>query len=135
MEASLTIQSLREAGLRITPVRKLLVELLQSSEIPLSARELTSQTRANKTTIYREIASLLSHGYLTEIDVGERAKRYELSFRRHHHHLICTACKSIADIDLPHDFTRDEQLIATKNKFKVSKHSLEFFGTCGNCRK
>jgi Fur family ferric uptake transcriptional regulator len=51
----------------------------------------------------------------------------------HHHHLICTRCAMVVELDdcgLP-----DLQAgIAARNGFKAVTHKLEFFGLCPRCQ-
>ena len=118
MDLNTALQELRSSGLRITPIRKQIVSLLNESVSPISAIDILKNIKANKTTIYREISVLLSKGYLIEIDFGDRIKRYEFANRDHHHHLICIMCKSVTDVDLADDFSEKEKLIASREKFK-----------------
>ena len=135
MNTNSQYQDLKSYGLRITPIRKQLVDLLRGTDLPITVSEILAYIKANKTTIYREITSLLARGFLIEINFGDRAKRYELADRGHHHHLVCISCKSITDIQLSDDFKKEEKHIEVKENFKVQRHNLEFFGTCQNCTK
>lgn len=133
---------LKQKKLRITPIRKLLIESLAKSPYPLSAIDIKlilqqQDTLCNKTTIYREIQSLVRSDLLKEVDFGEGKKRYEIT-NSHHHHLVCQKCKRIKEIDL--DLTKfEEQLLILQNKinnfsdFKINQHNLEFFGICKVC--
>lgn len=135
---------LKQKKLRTTPIRKLLIESLAKSPYPLSAIDIKlilqqQDTLCNKTTIYREIQSLVRSDLLKEVDFGEGKKRYEIT-NSHHHHLVCQKCKRIKEIDL--DLTKfEEQLLILQNKinnfsdFKINQHNLEFFGICKVCSK
>lgn len=77
----------------------------------------------------------MKEGIIEMIQLGERKKRYELKRETHHHHLVCTKCRTIDDIELdegglhPH-----EKAIKAKKRFKVTRHALEFFGLCAKCQ-
>jgi Fe2+ or Zn2+ uptake regulation protein len=133
MESYEILQNLKASGLRITLIRKQMIELFNTSSLPISAVDIQQSIKANKTTIYREIAVLLESGNLVRVDFGDGIKRYELSHRDHHHHLICVKCKSVTDVHLADDFSKEEKIIAANNKFKVLRHNLEFFGICERC--
>ncbi len=135
MEINQTFIQLKELGLRMTPIRKNIVEILYQAKSPLSVGDILTRLKANKTTVYREMDSLLYHGLLNSIDLGDGTKRYELSTKGHHHHLICIKCKSITELHLADDFTKEEALIASQEKFKVLRHALEFFGLCQSCNQ
>jgi len=73
-------------------------------------------------------------GLLKPIQLNEGKYRYELASISDHHHLVCESCGNIEDIS---DCSIDllEKDIETKKEFKVTSHSLEFFGICANCQK
>ena len=124
---------------RSTPVREKLIELF-SKGLLLSVPDiqkllLSYKLSPNKTTIYREIEFLKENNLIQEIDFGDGKKRYERTDGEHHHHLICTSCKNIDDVTLESDLDHFEEKIKSTKKFKVTRHSLEFFGLCLNCQK
>lgn len=127
------VEELKRSGLRITPIRKEIFELLENSAKPFSVHEILSTIKANKTTIYREINVLLNNNYLIEVDFADGSKRYELSNLGHHHHLICIKCHKVQDVTIKERLSDEEELISKTKKFKVLKHNLEFFGYCQNC--
>lgn len=134
MNINSSLLKVKKSGLRITPIRTQITQILTESMYPVSAADILSSIKANKTTIYREIAVLLDNGFLIEFDFGDRVKRYELADRPHHHHLICVKCKSVKDVDVADDFVKSEKKVLQNNKFKILRHTLEFFGLCENCR-
>lgn len=132
------LELLRAQGFRITKIRKLIVEIFANSKEPISAVDIVSEfqsqgIKVNKTTIYREISSLISIGVLKEISFGDSTKRYEVSSDSHHHHLICIKCKKIEDVELHADLDAEEKRIAKEKNFQIQSHSLEFFGLCNKC--
>ena len=135
MKAHSIIDDVKRSGLRMTPIREKILELLNHTRTPVSVPDVLKDVPVNKTTIYREMETLTSKGYLTEVDFGDGIKRYELSLKGHHHHLVCVKCRSITDYVLPRDFTREEKRIARTKKFTVLRHTLEFFGLCRRCRE
>src|SRR5260221_14224287 len=92
------------------------------------ALELIDLLKVNKTTVYRQIKSLLKEKLIAEIEFGDGKKRYELSSLPHHHHVVCIKCNLISDITLKENFNKP------KTNFKILKHNLEFFGLCQNCQ-
>ncbi len=132
------LELLRAQGFRITKIRKLIVEIFANSKEPISAVDIVSEfqsqgIKVNKTTIYREISSLISIGVLKEISFGDSTKRYEISSDSHHHHLICIKCHKVEDVDLHADLDSEEKRIAKEKNFSIQSHSLEFFGLCQSC--
>ena len=134
MTSDSLVQNLRKDGFRITKARRLIIELLSNSPTPLTVTDILTHMRVNKTTVYREIESLLVKGYMSEVDFGDGKKRYELTSRGHHHHLVCVKCKSVTDVVVAEDLAKTQKVIEEKNKFTILKHNLEFFGVCSNCQ-
>jgi Fe2+ or Zn2+ uptake regulation protein len=124
---------LRDKHLKSTRIRNQCIDLLSRATGPLDAIELTKKIQANKTTIYRELATLIKSDIIIEIDFGDGKKRYELASRDHHHHLICSSCKSVSEYKVHTDLSNEEKSIQKTHGFIVKKHSLEFFGTCKQC--
>jgi Fur family ferric uptake transcriptional regulator len=70
-------------------------------------------------------------------DFGDGAARFELVGENddgHHHHLVCTSCSEVVEIEecFPEKI---ERKIAAKNRFKSVTHKLEFFGICPECQR
>ncbi len=117
----------------------MILKSFKDAESPLSAVSLLEafsklNVSVHKTTIYRDLEKLSKLGIIKPIDFGDGVKRFELSDVNHHHHLICTKCTSIEDIELDKDLSKEEQKIEQTKQFKVSRHSLEFFGICKGCQ-
>jgi Fur family ferric uptake transcriptional regulator len=79
---------------------------------------------------------LESMGLVKRFDFGDGAARFELlsdEAHAHHHHLVCTRCTAVVEIE--ECFTSEiEQRIAAQNGFKAVTHRLEFFGICPRCQ-
>ncbi len=125
---------LKESNLKNTKVRREIFQIFGDTDNPIDALEFTEKIKVNKTSIYRELKILLAKGLILEIDFGDGKKRYELSSLDHHHHLICTSCKSVSDVQLKQDLSSEEERIEKEESFKVQRHNLEFFGLCAGCR-
>lgn len=140
MTYATVLRKLREMGFRETRARKALIELLLNSNQPLAISEIqdnlkkTYKIGTNKTTVYREISFLIDQQVAREVDFGDKKKRYESAIGDHHHHLVCTNCGKIEDFELKQDLQNEEQRITSEKKFKVTSHTLEFFGLCANCQ-
>jgi len=69
-------------------------------------------------------------------DLGDGIARFELLAEGddgHHHHLVCTRCAMVVELDecFPHEV---ERKIAAENNFASVSHRLEFFGICPQCQ-
>lgn len=133
------LDQLRHRGVRITVARRAIIRLLANERTPLTAGQIHTAlaqggVRVAVTTVYRELDFLLRHNLLRGVQFEEWGRRYELLPDEHRHHLICTQCHTIEDIVLSHDLDGVEANIAATKDFAVSRHALEFYGTCKDCR-
>jgi Fe2+ or Zn2+ uptake regulation protein len=133
------ISTLKQKKFKITKVRSGIVTRFTQAKSPIAAKDLLEYfhqqgMKINKTTVYRELAFLLSENIIKEIEFGEGQKRYELEDFKHHHHLICLKCRKVEDVELKTDLNKEETRFLKENGFKVVNHSLEFFGYCKNCQ-
>ncbi|MFI1740656.1 Fur family transcriptional regulator [Streptomyces sioyaensis] len=85
------------------------------------------------TTVYRTLQSLADAG---EVDVL-RTSEGEAVYRRcstddHHHHLVCRSCGKAVEVEGPAVEKWADQ-IAAEHGFRDVAHTIEIFGTCGEC--
>ncbi|MDO8509576.1 MAG: transcriptional repressor [bacterium] len=131
------IQKIKKAGGRITKVRQGVIAILLVADRPIDAAELAKRLKkkkitADRTTIYREVLYLLHNSIIHRVQLNDGAQYYEI-LDEHHHHLVCTSCHSIVDMILHNDLEEQAKKIWKKEKFKVTDHTLEFFGLCAKC--
>lgn len=132
---------LRGQSRKITGPRAAILEILRKHLHPLTNREIliemqTGREQCDLATIYRSMHMLEKMGMVKRFDFGDGASRFELVGENddgHHHHLVCTKCSEVVEIDecFP---KKIEKQIAAKNNFKGVTHKLEFFGICPECQ-
>lgn len=132
------IGRLRKEGFRIGKTRKFMLELFFNLKGTITAAELKKELyqagiTSDRVTFYREINFLKKQKIISEIELGDHQKRYELAFNNHHHHLICRACKKVFKIELNKSLEKELEQVGNNGKFVVESHLLEFFGRCKNC--
>jgi len=89
----------------------------------------------NKTTVYRNITSLVDKNLLREVRVDPEKSYYESAELEHHHHFICQNCgkiRKVINAELEQVIEKIEESFMSSG-ITISKHDLEFFGTCNNC--
>jgi len=122
---------------RITRIRKALIEVLCRAGLPVSSAHILQSLKKkglnpHRTTVYRELLFLAGNDIVQKV-VLDGENYFEIS-SSHHHHLICRKCRSIEEVVLGPHLEGQEHRIFQKRGFKVSHHSLEFYGLCKNCQ-
>ena len=124
---------LRQAGLRVTPLRRRLVRFLASSgrwytpeEFRVAAER--AGLRPGRATVSRLFAALLAAGLCRSFPQTTRVTRYVFCTPGHHHHLICLECGNVASV-------ADCSVRVPDRSFAVLEHVVDFFGRCARCQK
>ena len=131
---------LRRQSRKITGPRAAILEILRRHPHPLTNREIYSEMstgRCDLATVYRAMHLLEEMGMVKRFDFGDGTARFELVGTNddgHHHHLVCTKCSEVVEIEecFP---VKIEKQIAARNGFKAVTHKLEFFGICPDCQR
>jgi Fur family ferric uptake transcriptional regulator len=128
---------LRRSARKITGPRQCILAVLEQHAHPLAIREifdLLPGRVCDLATVYRSMHLLLEHALVRKVEFGDGSARYELirSGNSHHHHLVCTDCREIVELDecFPKEL---EDTIARRSGFRAVTHRLEFFGVCPRC--
>jgi Fur family ferric uptake transcriptional regulator len=131
---------LREQGLPITQQREAVAQVVFSSTGHLSVEEIEQrlrqgEERIGKATIYRTLDLLVKSKLVEEHDFGEGFKRYEhrLSRQPVHEHLICIECGTVLEFRSD-EVARIEQRVLSDHGFEPTRHRLEIYGLCRDCR-
>lgn len=91
------------------------------------------EPKLGRATVYRAVEKLVGMGVLDRIEFADGTHHYRVCGDRHHHHLTCTNCHRVEEVDicLPEDqFTA----IGNQTDFAIEGHSLTLFGRCKECR-
>lgn len=133
-----TSEQLKSLDLKITEPRKALLEILSQSSKPLDAEDIKKGLKkknisADQATIYRILKTFSEKNIVHKIALEEGKTHYELTDRPHHHHIVCTSCGTILDIE-ECGIESIEREIEKKTGFTVLSHSFELFGKCLKCK-
>jgi Fur family ferric uptake transcriptional regulator len=132
--------ALMTAGFRFTRQREAVIRVLAGAGAGhLSAEEIAHAARATDglglATVYRTLAVLEQVGLVKSIDLGEGRARYEISDspEHYHHHLVCTVCGRVEEVE--HDLLQQiEEHVRARHGFTVRDHSLKLYGVCRACK-
>jgi len=125
------IEKIKNAGVKFTRPRKLVLDVLKAAKQPVSIKEIHKRIRKNAdlASVYRTIHLFEELNIVREVPLGEGYQRYELIEEgRHHHYILCVECGRLEDIDV----CLLDRVEKTTN-YKILTHSMEFRGICHNC--
>ncbi len=84
-------------------------------------------------TVYKNVRTFLESGVFQEMSFHHGSLRVEAN-RRPHHHLICTRCKSITDIDAD-EFEPVRLQGRLPRGFQVQRLAVDVLGVCESCSR
>lgn len=131
---------LKNNSLKFTIQREVILETLYNSNehltpesLYLLIKEKYPDLKTGIATIYRTLTLLEDSNMVTSLSFGAAGKKYELGAKKHHDHMICTACGNITEFVDEHIEKRQHD-IAHELGFKMSDHSMQIYGICKNCQ-
>jgi Fur family transcriptional regulator, peroxide stress response regulator len=136
-DAGPTVATLRARGLRLTRQRRIILEVVRSTDAhPTAAlvyrRVRRRLPRLSLATVYRNLRTLAAEGFLTE-----RADPSGVRFDGNtapHDHFTCVSCGRIYDVP-PLAGSGARRALSTRTGFEVLDHRIEFYGRCTRCRR
>ena len=131
---------LHDAGLRVTSRRlEILAELAREPD-DVTAQVLWARLRERGSssvglaTVYRTLALLHEHGAVDALSHHSGELCYRLCGRQHHHHLVCTSCHRVVEID-DCDLGEWVSKVAAAHGFRATGHDVELSGVCEACSR
>ncbi len=128
-----------EHGIAVTHQRQVLYEVMQGMDGHPSPEEIFAKVKReipaiSLATVYKNIHLFVESGVLREVSLHHGSRRVEMN-EREHHHLVCSRCKAITDIDaekLSMDLSRAKKLAGG---FLVERYSVDVIGVCAGCQQ
>jgi Fur family peroxide stress response transcriptional regulator len=130
---------LQKAGMRLTPQRLAICELLGNSSEHPTAMAIYEQLRPrfpslSLATVYNTLERLVGLGLITVLgDAGDDALHYDADTEPHVN-LACISCARIIDIPSNHVNEMDSEITAASG-FKILGARLLYYGLCPDCQK
>lgn len=132
------ISILKEAGIKPTSNRILVLRTVTTVERPLSLKELEYELRTlEKSSIFRVLSLFVKHHVLHTIEDGNGIVRYEICNAKNtchdddiHAHFFCEICHKVYclnSIHMPH--------VDLPNGFTLHSMNYMFKGICPDCQK
>jgi Fe2+ or Zn2+ uptake regulation protein len=131
-------EAFRESGRRLTPQRRLILEVLESSDQHLDAEAIYDQARVldpnvSLATVYRALAVFKKMGLIEEHRLGEEHSHYEPIRDEPHYHFTCLSCGKITEFDTPL-VDQIKQELSERTKVRVTSAHLHLSGYCPQCQ-
>jgi Fur family ferric uptake transcriptional regulator len=128
---------LRATGLRVTPGRRAVLELLtvhpHSSAEALNQMLRRTLPGISVQSVHNVLADLTTARLLRRIEPAGSAALYERRIGDNHHHVVCTGCSAVADVDCVQG---SAPCLAPNDTsgFAVSVAEVTFWGLCAACQ-
>lgn len=130
---------LHELGLRSTPARRAVLDVVGATSDHLSAEDIARRvveqsTDIHRSTVFRTLHRLVSLGVLDHIHLPHGATTYHVhdSQERMHLHLACRSCGTVVDLDPGSlDHLTDELRHQMGLELEPAHSALS--GTCATC--
>ena len=133
--------ALKERGLKSTAQRDDIARVFFSQGGHRSVEELYADVRrvnarVGYATVYRTLKLLRECGLAAERRFDDGQARYEPAEEQEHHHdhIICDRCGKIVEFN-SRELEAQQLRIARFLGFVLSRHHLELYGICAECRE
>lgn len=125
-------------GLRLTPQRQLVLDVLQQTPGHLDAEMIHDQVRLTNprislATVYRTLALLKRLGLVAEHNLGEDHGHFEAAPAAPHYHFTCLSCKRVIEFEAE-AVIQSVQELAGREGLQVTETHLTLSGYCRDCR-
>ena len=127
-------EAFRSNGLKLTPQRQLLFQLLDGNQRHPTADELFAEASARMPgislrTVCQTLNDLVAMGELSSHSLGGGATRFDPNTSEHHH-LVCTVCRSATDVAVSN---LDALQFDGGDGFLIDRTTVVFDGRCSDC--
>ncbi len=121
----------------MTHQRQVLYEVMQGMQGHPSPEEVYAEVKQkipaiSLATVYKNIHLFVESGALREVSLHHGSRRVEMN-ERDHHHMVCSKCKAITDID-PKELGLPVEKKRLAGGFLVERYSVDVIGVCASCQ-
>ncbi len=129
-------------GIAVTHQRQVLYEIMLGMEGHPSPEEVYERVKQrissiSLATVYKNLHLFIGCGIFREVSLHHGSLRVEMNGRPHHH-LVCTVCKTIADVDEDQLGTGinwlDQQSEKLPGGFLAERLTVDVLGRCITCQ-
>lgn len=128
-------EALRRAGLRVTPQRMMIIEVLVGNRAHPTVEDVYAQVREqypsiSLATVYHTLSMLAQQGLVLELHGGKAGLRCDPNTHPHAH-AYCDTCGKVTDIAFP---DLPEWHPSAIEGFQSRNVEISFYGLCADCR-
>jgi Fur family peroxide stress response transcriptional regulator len=130
------VELFRRRGLKVTPQRELIFELLWGAGHHPTADSVYAEARTRMPTmslrtVYQTLNDLAAMGELNHLDLGTGSTRFDPNTDVHHH-LVCTGCGKVRDLYA--DYSTLSVPAGAGEGFELGPAEVVFRGLCHECK-
>ena len=131
------VAKLRPLGIRLTPQRLAIAEVVVNSADHPSVKEIYERVQAffpyvTIATVYSTLTLLEQAGIVRELPF-QRQSRYDANLEPHAN-LVCLGCGTVVDADMGQETVAElGKLVAEESDFEVASQRVDFYGWCSGC--
>lgn len=129
------VELLRSKGLRKTPQRVMLIDILYRSGTALTEEDVKSEMGEfyDRVTFYRSVQTLIDVGLIHRVTIDNKTTKYALNNRNEaspeHDHFYCLSCGRVTCMS-----DRTTLKIDLPEGFEAFSHQILIRGLCKECR-
>jgi Fur family peroxide stress response transcriptional regulator len=137
-QADTLSQALREQGLRLTPQRLAICEMLVASDQHPTAQMIYDQLHPqypslSLATVYNTLDMLVNLGLVNVLgSAGDDAAHYDADTHPHVN-LACTSCHRVIDLPSQHVQALEEE-VASNSGYRLLGARVLYYGICPDCQ-
>lgn len=129
---------LKEHGLKVTPQRLSIFRMLRQTKIHPSAETIylalqEEHPTMSLATVYKTLDTLVQHGLIQQLNLGEDSYRYDADTSEHSH-VQCTKCKCVTDLPVLEQLPELRKEVQSSTGYMLSHEQLYFYGLCPKCQ-
>ena len=129
-------EAIRGAGLRLTEPRRAVFEALRTQPHATAdevlARVLTTVPGTSLQSVYNALSDFADAGLVRRIEPAGHPGMFELRVSDNHHHLICSDCGRVVDVDCVVG-AAPCLTPADDHGFAIYEAEVTFWGICAPC--